>query len=242
MVRAAVEAGIWVCAGDGLHGGRAKEQIDYVLVMGYTAVALKSRLIMDEGIVVSVAVVGPMAMALLASMGLVAAERSEGSLGTLLALPVESWKIFAVKMAMGAAVCTGPLLGSAVLSVVMAGGREISGSRVVSIYSAGFGFGLALFVWMVAFGISQPSEARAGLVGIAVVLVWMAFLTVCDFFLNEPLKTWSTMVVPFGFFRALGEEQTDIGPKTAFVQIVTGSCLLVWAAYRFGRSAKRVKE
>ncbi|MHC4361636.1 MAG: ABC transporter permease subunit [Planctomycetota bacterium] len=213
-----------------------------VLLMGYTAVALKSRLFMDEGIVASVAIVGPMMMALLACMGLVATERSEGSLGTLLALPVESWKIFAAKMVMGAAVCTGPLLGSAVLSIAMAGGREISGSRMVSFYSAGFGVGLALFVWMAAFGISQPTEARAGLVGIAVITLWMAFLTVCDFFLNEPLKTWSMMIVPFGFFRALGEEQTDIGPKTAFVQIVIGICLLVWGAYRFGRSAKRVKE
>jgi ABC-type transport system involved in multi-copper enzyme maturation permease subunit len=213
-----------------------------VLVMGYAAVALKSRLFMDEGIVASAAVVGPMAMALLASMGLVAAERSEGSLGTLLALPVESWKIFVVKMVMGALVCTGPLLGSAVLSVVMAGGREISGSRMVSFYWAGFAFGLALFVWMVAFGISQPSEARAGLVGIAVIAVWMAFLMACDFFLNEPLKTWSAMVVPFGFFLALGEEQTDIGWKTVLVQIVIGCCLLSWGAYRFGRSAKRVEE
>jgi len=214
-----------------------------VLLMGFVAVGLRSRIVQDEVIFVFAAVGGSILMALLVGMGLVAAERSDGSLGMLLALPVRSWKIFAVKMAMGTLVCVGPIVGCMVLSLVMAAGREMSASRIIELYLGGVAFGIVMLVWMVAFGIRQPSEARAGLVGIAVFMVWVFIIFLSEVFVRPPyhLSRLSLVITPFGFFEGTLDRSYDILPKVIPVQLVIGFCLMMWAAYRFGKLG-RAKE
>jgi ABC-type transport system involved in multi-copper enzyme maturation permease subunit len=210
-----------------------------VLLMGFVAVGLRSRIVQDAVIVVFAAVGGSVLMPLLVGMGLVAAERSDGSLEMLLALPVRSWKIFAVKMAMGTLVCVGPIVGCMVLSLAMAAGREMSASRIIVPYLGGVAFSIVMLVWMVAFSIRQPSEARAGLVGIAVFMVWF-FMIILDE--SAWLLDGSSLVItPFGIFDCTLDRNYDILPKVISVQLVIGFCLMMWAAYRFGKLG-RTKE
>lgn len=210
-----------------------------VLLMGFVAVGLRSRIVQDEVIFVFAAVGGSILMALLVGMGLVAAERSDGSLGMLLALPVRSWKIFAVKMAMGTLVCVGPIVGCMALSLAMAAGREMSANRIIVPYLGGVAFSIVMLVWMVAFGIRQPSEARAGLVGIAVFMVWF-FMIILDE--SAWLLDGSSLVItPFGIFDGTLDRNYEILPDVIRVQLAIGICLVVWAAYRFGKLG-RVKE
>jgi ABC-type transport system involved in multi-copper enzyme maturation permease subunit len=212
-----------------------------VLLMGFVAVGLRSRIVEDEGIVIMSVVGGSILIPLLVGMGLVAAERSDGSLGMLLALPVRSWKIFAVKMAMGILVCVGPIVGCMVLSLVMAAGREMSASRITVFYLDGVAFGIVMLVWMVAFSIRQPNEARAGLVGIAVFMVWVFIVFLDEVFLKRPLTSLSLVITPFGIFDSTLDRNYDILPAVIPVQLVIGFCLVMWAAYRFGKLG-RTKE
>jgi ABC-type transport system involved in multi-copper enzyme maturation permease subunit len=210
-----------------------------VLSMGFVAVGLRSRIVPDQGIVAMAAVGGAFLMPLLVGMGLVAAERSDGSLGMLLALPVRSWKIFVVKMAMGTLVCVGPIVGCMVLSLAMAAGREMSASRIIVPYLGGVAFSIVMLVWMVAFSIRQPSEARAGLVGIAVFMVWF-FMIILDE--SAWLLDGSSLVItPFGIFDCTLDRNYEILPDVIRVQLAIGICLVVWAAYRFGKLG-RAKE
>jgi ABC-type transport system involved in multi-copper enzyme maturation permease subunit len=211
-----------------------------VLLMGFVAVGLRSRIVQDEVIFVFAVVGGSILMALLVGMGLVASERSDGSLGMLLALPVRSWKIFVVKMSMGALVCALPIVGCMVMSLAMAAGREMSANRIIAYYLGGIAFGIVMLVWMVAFGIRQPSEARAGLVGIAVFMVWMFIIFLDEVFLR-PSTYLSLVITPFGIFDGTLDRNYDILPKVIPVQLVIGFCLMMWAAYRFGKLG-RTKE
>ncbi|MCX5637266.1 MAG: hypothetical protein NTX52_06185 [Planctomycetota bacterium] len=212
-----------------------------VLLIGFVAVGLRSRIVQDEGIVVLSVAGGSILMPLLVGMGLVAAERSDGSLGMLLALPVRSWKIFIVKMAMGTLVCVGPIVGCMVLSLVMAAGREMSATRITVYYLDGVAFGIVMLVWMVAFSIRQPSEARAGLVGIAVFMVWVFIIFLDEVFLKRPLTKLSLAITPLGIFDGTLDGNYGILPKVILVQLVIGTCLVVWAAHRFGKLG-RAKE
>ena len=210
-----------------------------VILMGFALIGLRSRLVQDDIIVIFASGGGSILMALFVGMGLVAAERSDGSLGMLLALPVRSWKIFVVKMAMGMLVCAGPIVGCMVLSLVIAAGREMSATRIIVPYLGGVTFSVVMLVWMVAFGIRQPSEARAGLVGIAVFMVWF-FMIILDesAWLLDGL---SLVITPFGIFDGTLDRNYEILPDVIRVQLAIGICLVVWAAYRFGKLG-RVKE
>ena len=214
-----------------------------VLLMGFVAVGLRSRIVQDEVIVVFAAAGGSVLMALLVGMGFVAAERSDGSLGMLLALPVRSWKIFAVKMAMGILVCVGPIAGCMVLSLAIAAGREMSATRIIVPCLGGVAFGIVMLVWMVAFSIRQPSEARAGLVGIAVFMVWVFIIFLSEAFFRPPyhLSRLSLVITPFGIFDCTLDRNYEILPDVIRVQLAIGICLVVWAAHRFGKLG-RAKE
>lgn len=193
---------------------------------------------MDQFIVLFTVLTGSVLMPLFVGMGLVAAERSERSLGALLALPVRSWKILAVKMAMGAAVCIGPILGSMLVALLIAAGREITASRIVVHYLGGVAFSLAMLVWIVGLSVSQPSEARAGLVGVAIFVGWVFIAYWFDTFVEGPSERWALVITPFGFLEATINSSYDLLPKVIPVQLLIGVCLLLLATWRFGRLAR----
>ncbi|UCG56431.1 MAG: ABC transporter permease [Phycisphaerales bacterium] len=206
-----------------------------VLLMGSTLVGLRSRLMPDQIIVGLSVIGGSFLMPLLVGMGLVAEERQEGCLDMLLALPVPSWKIFAVKMLVGAAVCVGPILGSMIGALVTAAGREQSASAIVIPYLGGAAFGLAVLVWAVAFGVRQPSEARAGLVAIGVLVVWAFAAFAFEVFLGHHFNRASLEITPYGFFEATLDGDYEMLPRLIALQLLMAACLLFWAGYRFGR-------
>jgi len=205
-----------------------------VLLMGFVAVGLRSRLVQDDIIIIMAAGGGSVLMALLVGMGLVAAERSEGSLEMLLALPVRSWKIFAVKMAMGALVCALPIVGCMVVSLAIAGGREMSATRIIVAYLGCVAFSIVMLVWMVAFSIRQPSEARAGLVGIGVFMGWIFTILLSMLFFKPP--NWFGLVItPLGILVITFNLMYNVLGRLVVVQLALFVCLLLWGAYRFDK-------
>lgn len=217
------------------HEQRWKLAFGCVLLIGYPAIGLQSRLLPDEIIIFFGTTWSGWMMPMLVAMGLVAVERANGSLGTLLALPVKSWKIFMVKFLTGAVVCVVPILGSMIVALLIASGRELNPSDIVVPYLCSIAFGFVMYIWIIAFGIRQPSEARVGLVGIAIFIGWGAIVMIADELVTRPLDRWSLAITPFGFFEIGWDRDYSLLPKTIPIQLVLAVCLIIWGAHRFSR-------
>ena len=184
------------------HEQRWKLAFGCVLLMGYTAIGLKSRLLPDEIIIFFGTTFSGWVMPMLVAMGIVAVERANGSLDTLLALPVKSWKVFTVKLLTGASVCAVPILGSMIVALLIASEREMEPSDIAIPYLCSVAFGFVMYIWIIAFGIRQPSEARVGLVGIAIFVGWVLVIIISEALIKRPHDGWSLVITPFGFFEA----------------------------------------
>ena len=205
-----------------------------VLIGGFAAVSLRARIWPDIGVTVLSAMFGSALMALFVSMGLFACERNEGTLGTLLVLPVEKWKVFAVKMGVGALVCAGPVILVGVLVFIIGGGRELSARQTGMYFSVGIVFGVAAFVWMAVFGVRRASETKAGLVGIAVLVGWFLFFGFDDVVRIPWLRWWLQAVLPLQFDLTSPHDIL----KRVLVQSAVVSGLLVWGCGRFGKEGR----
>jgi ABC-type transport system involved in multi-copper enzyme maturation permease subunit len=135
-------------------------------------IGLRSRIISDEQMVNDVCFFGFTLLPILSSAGLVPAERSEGSFESLLAMPVSPWKILAAKTLIGMLLCAGPLVAATIVSVLATEGREAPIDGMLASYGATILAGLSLFVWMMTLTIRLPSEARAALVALGVLIMW----------------------------------------------------------------------
>jgi len=143
------------------------------IVLGAMAlIGLHARLIADDDMMLWVGFIGITLLPVLSSTGLLPAERSEGSFESLLALPVAPWKILAAKTAMGLLLCVGPLAVAAAISLIVAGGREMTDGDIVHFYAASSIAAVSLFIWMMALTSRLPSEGRSALVAIGILIIW----------------------------------------------------------------------
>jgi hypothetical protein len=209
----------------------------------FTLIGLRTRIMPDEQIVIFAMIVGGMFFSLMVAMGLVAPERAEGTIVRLLALPVPPWKVLAAKTFVGSIVCVAPILASAVVAAIVAGDREMAWRQFGVMYVAAAGLTVATFTWLTAAGIRQPSEARAGIAGIAVMFAW--FLVIAtgsmlgeEVFHGAPLDEWATAASPFGMLML----RSDFVPPAAVIAIQLSSVALVWwwSARRIARPGKVV--
>jgi ABC-type transport system involved in multi-copper enzyme maturation permease subunit len=109
---------------------------------------------------------------LLAAAGLVPAERAEGTFDALAALPISMRKIFAMKTITGVVLSAVPLLTAMAVSLAIAGGREMEAGRMAIIYLLCTLTSLSVFFWIFALTVRLPSEARAAMVGIGILMCW----------------------------------------------------------------------
>jgi hypothetical protein len=65
------------------------------------------------------------------------------------------------------------MLAAAVVSLLAAGGREMSDASMFSLYGRSTLATLSLFIWMLALTARLPNEARAGLLALGVLVFWM---------------------------------------------------------------------
>ena len=206
-----------------------------VLLMGYTAIGLQSRLWPDELMVFSTCAWGAPFLPIFIVMSLFSAEKQDRTLERLLSLPVKAWHIFAVKLMIGGIICILPMLGSMFVSLFIAAGREMTAWRIVTPYLGSMAFILAMFIWSAAIGVRQPSEVRAALVSIVIFIGWAAMVMVADEMITKPFDRWSLAITPFGFFEIGWDRDYSLLPKTIPIQLVLAVCLIVWGARRFSK-------
>lgn len=102
-----------------------------VMMTAFVAVGLKTRIVPDEGIIVMSLGIGAFLLPILIEMGLIAAERADGSLTALLVLPTRTRAVLAAKMCMAAVALAAPFVATATISCLMAGGREVDMWEIV---------------------------------------------------------------------------------------------------------------
>jgi len=204
------------------------------LVLGAMAViGLRSRIIADESMIAWVCFLGMALLPVLSSSGLVPAERSERSFESLLALPVPRWRILAAKTAMGVVLCAGPMIVAALASLLVAGGREMTGGEMIALYVRSTAAAVLLFVWMLALTIRLPNETRAGLLGLGVLIFWIiATLGLAYPSVPSSAMTISPLAFVYGFFNDFVGEPPLVGVVAA--QAAIAAALWCWAARQMG--------
>lgn len=217
------------------HEQRWKLGFGCVLLMTITFVGLHTRVTPDEGIIGLVVLIGGLLLPLLNAMGLVAAERDEGSFNTLMRLPASTLRIYTAKSLMGIAIVTIPILGSALIALAVAGNREMSGARLLALFGLGAAVAVAVFLWTSVAGMRQPTEARAAMAGVVVLAVWMVTLVFTLIMTGEE-PNWVVALSPFGLI--MGFDLPDQLLAIALVQLTTMSLLWLWGFRRFARPIK----
>ncbi|MDQ3039194.1 MAG: ABC transporter permease [Pseudomonadota bacterium] len=214
----------------------------------YTIIGLRTRIMPDEQIIAMTILVGGGIFPLMAAMALIAPERADGTIVRLLTLPVPTWHVLAAKAMVGVAVCAAPVLVSAVLAAVIAGNREMAWSELIEIYAMALGVAVSMFTWLTAAGVRQPSEARAGLAGIGMVVAWILVVMLSSLLPLQGVEAnmqvqWVAAFSPFGLMALID----DVGP-TAYtftsvvivIQISMVALVWLWSARRIGKPGKVV--
>jgi hypothetical protein len=156
---------------------------------------------------------------------------------------VPPWKVVAAKGLIGGLVCVAPILVSAMIALLIAGDRELSWAELVGMYAMALGVTLAMHSWLTAAAIRQPSEARAALVGIAVVVGWFLLVAMAEMPRTEMLSVsefeqWVGACSPLGFIII----KEDHVPRLVVIglQLLSMALLWTWSAKRIGKSGKVV--
>jgi ABC-type transport system involved in multi-copper enzyme maturation permease subunit len=226
------------------------------VVLGALAlIGLRARIVPDESMVIMLGFLGMALLPILTAAGLVAPERSQGSLEGLLALPVRPWKILLAKTLAGIVLCAGPMCVAAAVSLLSAGGHEITTVAMVDLFARFLLADLGLFIWMFALTIRLPTETRAALIAIGVLVLWILVtvalsssgvsslvlhMSPMGSFVRDPRELASPLVVYnlhywlFGFhsaaFSTLGH--------AILLQCAIGIGLWIWALLQLTRVTK----
>jgi ABC-type transport system involved in multi-copper enzyme maturation permease subunit len=210
------------------------------IVLGATAlIGMRARIFSDETMMMWVSSLGLMTLPILASTGLVPAERNDGTLETLLALPVQPWRILAAKISMGVMLCAAPIAVAAAASVLITGGRELTVAEMLLFYAVCIFTAICLFSWMLALSIRLPSEARAGLLGIGISIFWLLATAGLEY-PSVPAIAWA--ISPFAMVRELYVEESrkNISLSTVLgIQTVIVVGLWWWTAKHIAGSEQR---
>ena len=221
------------------HEQRWKLAFGCVLLMSLALIGLQARLTRDEGIVALTMALGGVLLPIFVAMGLVASERAEGTFTTLMSMPVRPHTVFAVKLVIGAALTAMPLVGAAAVTLLVAGNREMATSMIVRVYIVGIVLAVMTMIWTVCLSIRQPTEARAGMIGLGVLVFWGIVAAVLPTVTPRP-DDLVCAFHPLAVFTWVG---TDLipGPNLLAVVLIQSFyivLLLVWAGLRIGRPGR----
>ena len=221
------------------HEHRWKVLFGSVLVAGCAAIGLKTRILPDEAILVFYALGAAFLLPILAAMDLVAAERADGSLNTLISMPVRPSVVLAVKLAVASFVCIVPQAAGMLASMLMAGGRELPMSSFIGAFAGCTAVSLCLLIWTAGFSIRQASEARAALIGLAVIVLWFGVGVTGETVLRLPAEWFFMVITPLGFLDAASFDRVrESLPLTIVAQVIIAAGLFAWAASRLGRPGR----
>lgn len=215
-----------------------------LILAAFAFIGLHARIVADELLLQWVCFLAVTLLPVLASTGLVPAERDDGTLQTLFSLPIAPERIFVIKSTMGILLTAAPIIVTAAVSVMIAGGRELSSSEILAFYLRSAIAALSLFVWMFALTIRLPTETRASLIAMAVLIMWILISLGLDKAVSQSLvdsngphvvpSFWST-IDPLFFMATPQNADTLLWIEAAVVQAIIAAMLVLWAARQFAK-------
>jgi ABC-2 family transporter len=233
------------------HEQRWKLAFGSLILGAFALIGLRTRIVPDQSVLEWLCFLAVTLVPVLASTGLVAPEREDGTFQTLMSLPVAPGRILGVKIAMGVLLTAGPIMVAMGVSLLVAGGREMTSGTMVLLYVRSVATALALYFWMFALTARLPSETRASLIAMAVVIGWLIVVVGMSHSWETPLYH-NPMVVP-----PVKHETPSIGwtvcpyvfllaPEnfsawrmvgSALVQVLIVWLLMFWVSRRFAPAA-----
>ena len=208
-----------------------------IVLAAVCGIGLRARMVSDATMIEWACAIGVLVLPVLSATGLVPAERAEGSFEALVALPVRPRAILLAKTVAGVGLCVGPMVVAAAVTVAMAGGREMLTSDVLAFYGRATLASVAVLVWMVALTVRLPTEARAALLALGVLVLW-ALATVG---LGSPgLRSTAFAASPFALLYPLNGTLPDAPPLWAdvLVQLVVLPAAWLVGLRTFARSTE----
>jgi hypothetical protein len=218
------------------HEQRWKLAFGSLMLAAFALIGLRARVIADETLLRCVCGIAVLLLPMLSSTGLVPAERSDGTLESLLALPVQAWRILIAKTLMGLALCAGPIVLAAIVSFAVSGGREMSAGAMAGMFARTLLATLSLFFWMFALSVRLPTETRAALVAVGVLVSWLIVslgLYGAGPRGTEPSLLWATD--PFFLFFIGTGSQSSVLAVAICMQAIIALALWLWAVRQFGK-------
>jgi ABC-type transport system involved in multi-copper enzyme maturation permease subunit len=208
-----------------------------ILLGAMAAIGLHARMIADQDMLVWIWAIG-IILPISYSSGLIPAERSDGFFESLIVLPVAPWKILLAKTVMGLALCIFPLLLAGLITLAIAGGRELTDQTIIAIYFRTILTSLSLFIWMFAWTSRLPTEARSGLVGIGILICWLMISVGLS--VNRDESLWAA-TSPLAFVDGyLGDQIAlmPVGTTSVLIQALIGVTLWIWTSRQIAHSVK----
>lgn len=193
-------------------------------------IGLRARIVEDRAVLLLTAFLGGLLLPVFVAMGLVAEDRSGGSLKTLLSMPVRPMAILAVKVIVGALITVVPLATAVGVVLMVAGEREVASEMLLRAFLATCVLAVLTMVWTVCFGVRQRTEARVGLIGMGLLMGWwIAAYLMPDHRLG--------LLHPFVLLMWGFTDRASPGDVllACCVHVVVIVALLAWAAWRLGK-------
>jgi len=215
------------------HEQRWKLAFGCFVIAFIAAVGLRARILPDETMCLLVCVLGVVLLPILSSTGLIPAERAEETFESLISLPVAPWRILVVKTIMGLLLCIAPLLAAAIVSLLVAGDREIPTWFMLHIYVRATFTTVSLFIWMLALTAHLPSETRAALLAIGLLILWTLATVGIGNVGVPPFVFYASPIAAFFLVESSGYGASLLPGLT--VQPLILFLLLFWTARRFTR-------
>jgi ABC-type Na+ efflux pump permease subunit len=210
-----------------------------VVLAALAFIGLRSRILADETMVMWVCFLGFSLLPILASTGLVPAERSDGTLEALLSLPVTPRRILTVKTAIGLLLVAGPMIAAAIVSLALAANREMDAVAMLMLYARSTLTALSLFIWMMALTIRLPSEARAAMLALGVLILLAFVASARQVNPHVPMIVAEISPLSFIMHEAAADAQIAPPPLVAIVGVQLGiaAALWTWASRSLANSA-----
>lgn len=174
------------------------------------------------------------------AIAVVAAEREEGSLDFVHSLPIPRWQAGLIRIALGALACVAPLMLTAMLAqlLLFAGLVQGTAAGLWTAFVVTVGLALSLYAWVTAAAIDQPSQLRAGAVGVVVVIAWIVIglLLTSEWSRHYSARTQTILSLgPSGWM-----DLTSIPPKWPSTRLwisqgLVGGLLLLISVAGYGR-------
>ena len=217
---------------------RWKLALGCVLLVGFTLIGLRSRLAPDQTILIMTMFLGGFLFPVLVAMDLVAAERADGTMDSLLGLPVHPSTILTAKLLVAAAACVVPVAAAGLAAWCIAGGREMQSSQMWRMCLGTAGLATSVLIWASAFAIRQRSEARAALVAMGVLAGW-ALLAMMYALVDHEMSDGAMAALPGSLVAAIDPPDVHWLSWAFRVQGLYVMMLVAWMFLRFGKAERR---